>query len=62
MLARRRGLVLVAPDGTLDPRGHRFWNATDACCDFFDHPVDDVAYLRGPLPAVEPRERPAGSR
>ena len=51
-LARRKGLVLVAPDGTLDPRGHRFWNATDACCDFFDHPVDDVAYLRGLLEEV----------
>ena len=51
-LARRKGLVLVAPDGTLDPRGHRFWNATDACCDFFDQPVDDVAYLRALLAEV----------
>jgi len=48
-LARREGLVLVAPDGTPDQRGQRFWNATDACCNFFDSTVDDVAYLRGLL-------------
>lgn len=44
-LARRAGLVLVAPDGSLDPRHHRFWNASEACCDFFGAGVDDVAYL-----------------
>jgi polyhydroxybutyrate depolymerase len=46
-LARREGFVLVAPDGTPDQRGNRFWNATDACCNFFGAAVDDVAYLRG---------------
>jgi polyhydroxybutyrate depolymerase len=51
-LARREGLVLVAPDGTPDSRDHRFWNATDACCNFFEEPVDDVAYLRGLLSEV----------
>jgi polyhydroxybutyrate depolymerase len=48
-LARRDGLVLVVPDGTPDPRGNRFWDATDACCNFFGRPIDDVAYLRGLL-------------
>lgn len=51
-LVRRDGFVLIAPDGTLDPRGNRFWNATDACCNFFGSPVDDVAYLRGLLGEV----------
>jgi polyhydroxybutyrate depolymerase len=51
-LARREGFVLVAPDGTPDLRGNRFWNATDACCNFFDNTVDDVAYLRGLLEEV----------
>ncbi|MBN2574454.1 MAG: hypothetical protein JXP73_07800 [Deltaproteobacteria bacterium] len=51
-LARREGFVLVTPDGTPDRRGHRFWNATDACCNFFDKAVDDVAYLRGLLEEV----------
>jgi polyhydroxybutyrate depolymerase len=61
--ARRQGFVLIAPDGTVDPRGRRFWNATDACCDFFDEQVDDVAYLRALLTEVaaayrvDPRRR-----
>jgi polyhydroxybutyrate depolymerase len=33
------------PDGTLDGNGKRFWNATDACCNFYGSTVDDVAYL-----------------
>lgn len=41
------GFILVIPDGTPSSSGARFWNATDACCNFEDQPVDDVAYLRG---------------
>ncbi len=40
-----RNLVLAFPEGTVDSRGRRFWNATDACCDFDGAAVDDVAYL-----------------
>jgi polyhydroxybutyrate depolymerase len=36
---------VVAPDGTLDSTGHRFWNAVDTCCDFEARHVDDVKYL-----------------
>jgi polyhydroxybutyrate depolymerase len=32
-------------DGTVDPSGNRFWNATDACCDLYGIPVDDVQYF-----------------
>jgi polyhydroxybutyrate depolymerase len=41
--------VLVMPDGTESRTGTRFWNATPACCAFFEEDtlVDDVAYLRG---------------
>jgi polyhydroxybutyrate depolymerase len=46
-LARRERLLVVAPDGTPDPGGLRFWNAGDACCNFHGSSVDDVAYLRG---------------
>ena len=42
-----RGFLLVTPDGTTDPDGDPYWNATEGCCDFFDEGVDDVAYLRG---------------
>ncbi len=39
--------VLIRPDGTPNSDGARFWNATDACCDFEGQGVDDVAYLSG---------------
>ena len=45
-LAAREKLVLVAPDGSLDREGRRYWNATSACCNFFGGSVDDVAYLK----------------
>lgn len=44
-LAARGEAMLLAPRGTLDRTGRLFWNATGACCDFFDSGVDDVGYL-----------------
>ena len=35
----------MAPDGTLDSAGKRFWNATPACCNFYGSTVDDEAYI-----------------
>jgi len=40
-----RGVLLAIPDGTRDHKGKLFWNATEACCDFDNLPVDDVAYI-----------------
>jgi polyhydroxybutyrate depolymerase len=40
------GFVLLMPDGTLDPDGAPFWNATDTCCDDYGSGVDDAGYLR----------------
>ena len=45
--ATQYGFVTLAPDGTRDPSGSLFWNATPACCDFGNVVVDDVAYLTG---------------
>lgn len=45
------GAFVLAPDGTLDGSGRRFWNA-GACCDFGGSGVDDVAYLGGLVDAV----------
>lgn len=45
-LAESRGFLLCYPEGTTDLAGLRFWNATDACCDFDGLGVDDSAYLR----------------
>jgi polyhydroxybutyrate depolymerase len=44
-LTKARGVLLAIPNGTRDHTGKLFWNATDACCDFDNAPVDDVAYL-----------------
>lgn len=40
-----KGVHLVAPDGTRDSTGRRFWNATPTCCDFEGAQIDDVKYL-----------------
>lgn len=46
-LVEEQGILMVAPEGTTDQDGKQFWNATDACCDFYDTGVDDVAYISG---------------
>jgi polyhydroxybutyrate depolymerase len=43
--ADKHGYLLAYPDGLIDVAGKRFWNATDACCNFYGNAVDDVAYL-----------------
>jgi len=40
-----RGFLLALPEGTQDADGQQFWNATDACCDFYGTDVDDSGYL-----------------
>ena len=52
-LSEIHGFLLVAPDGTRDPTGAQFWNATDACCNFFGSPVDDSAYLRALIDEIK---------
>lgn len=44
-LARAKGFALAWPDGTKDAKGYRFWNATDACCNWSGSSVDDSSYL-----------------
>jgi len=53
--AGRAGFLLATPDGTRDLLGNRFWNATDACCDFFHTGVDDVAYLDAVIGEISDR-------
>lgn len=40
-----RGMLYVVPDGTENPEGKPFWNATAACCGPPGSTVDDSAYL-----------------
>jgi len=51
-LAEARGFLYCYPDGTSDQWGNRFWNATDACCDFWNTGVDDAGYLRGVIEEI----------
>lgn len=37
--------TVILPEGTKNPGGQRFWNATDYCCDFWNTEPDDVGYL-----------------
>ena len=51
-VAEKNRFILVYPDGTIDASGRRFWNATDACCDFASAVADDV-YLLSILKEME---------
>lgn len=37
--------ALILPEGSKNPDGARFWNATDYCCDFWNYDPDDAGYL-----------------
>lgn len=39
------GFALIMPQGTVDERGNRFWNATDSCCNFHGSEVDDYGWI-----------------
>ncbi len=52
-LARKRGFILVLPDGKVDASGRRYWNATPECCDLGRVGTDDVAFLRALLDEVQ---------
>ena len=41
-----KGFLYVTPNGTKDSLDERFWNGTDACCDFDKKNPDDVGYIR----------------
>jgi polyhydroxybutyrate depolymerase len=43
--ASARQFLFVAPDGTLDAQGRRFWNANEVCCNFGGIDVNDVERL-----------------
>lgn len=47
--------LYAMPNGTVDRLGKRFWNATDACCNFEDLPVDDVGFFRALIDDIKAR-------
>jgi polyhydroxybutyrate depolymerase len=54
-LVDRYGFLLATPDGTQEAggRNRRFWNASDACCNFFNSDLDDSTYVLGVINAVK---------
>ncbi|MBU2097734.1 MAG: alpha/beta fold hydrolase [Gammaproteobacteria bacterium] len=54
-LVDRYGFVLATPDGTQETQGRnaRFWNASEACCNFYDNDLDDAAYVLAIINAVK---------
>ena len=44
-LAQTVGFLYLAPDGSKDSHGIRFWNGTPECCDFQSPRIDDDAYI-----------------
>jgi len=54
-LADRYGYIMVAPDGNREPGGNqaRYWNASNACCDFFSTQVDDSTYIRSIIEEIK---------
>lgn len=53
-LSDERGFLYATPNGLIDPFGFRFWNGTDACCQFIGD-ADDSGYLRGLIDAIAER-------
>lgn len=43
--AEARGFIYAIPEGTVDKLGNKFWNATEACCNFNQSDVDDSGFL-----------------
>lgn len=52
-VAASHGIAFLHPDGTVSKRGPRFWNATEACCDYDRTGVDDSTYLQGLIAEAE---------
>jgi len=54
-LADDYGFLMVAPDGTREPADdqNRFWNASDACCNFYAQGVDDSRYVMSVIDSVK---------
>ena len=53
--AEKYGLLYAHPDGKIDLKGNKYWNATDACCDFGKTNVDDSKYLSDLVIEIETR-------
>jgi polyhydroxybutyrate depolymerase len=53
--AEARGFLYASPTGSTDAWGNNYWNATDACCDFFGENIDHVGYLMDLVASIQSR-------
>lgn len=53
-------IALILPNGTRNPDGISFWNATDFCCDGYRTGVDDVGYLNSLVNEAAEHVTPGG--
>jgi polyhydroxybutyrate depolymerase len=49
----KHGFLYAYPNGLVDPKHYRYWNATDACCNLYHSTVDDSTYLSDVIRTVE---------
>ncbi|HSH75406.1 MAG TPA: alpha/beta fold hydrolase [Longimicrobiales bacterium] len=56
-LANQYRFLTIAPDGEREPEGrrNRYWNASDACCNFNGTDIDDSGYIRGIIDQIKSR-------
>ena len=54
-IANEYGFIFIAPDGSRELGGRRFWNATSACCDFFNSNIDDSSYIASLIGEIKSR-------
>jgi polyhydroxybutyrate depolymerase len=54
-VAEDKTVLYAHPDGTVNPAGLRFWNASNACCNFYGSSVDDSSYLESLVKEIATR-------
>lgn len=54
-VAQKNGIIYIAPDGTRNLEGKRFWNASKSCCNKYSQKVDDVAYINSLIDEINKR-------
>jgi polyhydroxybutyrate depolymerase len=52
-VAKANVIIYISPDGTKNPEGKRFWNASKSCCNKFNESVDDVAYINSLIDEID---------
>lgn len=54
-VAKKLGMIYIAPDGTVGKDGRRVWNAAKSCCQKAGTDVNDIAYLDSLIDEIDAR-------